>query len=478
MALQDSSFYFHDALLKLRYLSAHKNGVERGVRNSYLKSVRRSLKKLRKWAKFAPANCSPKISLLQAETARLRGDVETATAKYSEAAAGARDGLFLHEEALAHELAGAFYLENGHTVPGEAHIRRAAELYGECKASAELAGLEERYPETVSSRRFSEKRENRSSQETESCQSSASKMDVLIRTAEWLSEELPVKQPVARLIEVLSEASGAQQVLLYIGNEQDLSLAAAACTHRENEGRPEALVYYVGRTRQTVTAESVDWSDLVDACGYLRRIKPRSAICVPLISCEDLIGVVYLENRMTQGAFSDVDVDVLRLVAFQVAVALENAALREALHHQDATVESEESIRVSALEISERNRLVTLDESAADDLSEALDKLMVEKRIYRDNTLSLESLAAATGYPARSVSEVINIRFEKNFYRFVGDHRIEEVKRRLADPDECDSVLRISLDAGFSSKSSFNAFFKEYTGMTPSAFRKQNLQRR
>ncbi len=101
---------------------------------------------------------------------------------------------------------------------------------------------------------------------------------------------------------------------------------------------------------------------------------------------------------------------------------------------------------------------------------------MESERIYRTEDLSLASLAAAVSEDGGRVSPeqlsgFINARFGQNFNRFVNGYRIQEACARLrAERDR--SVLSIALDAGFNSKSSFNAAFKQATGMSPQAYRR------
>jgi AraC-like DNA-binding protein len=67
------------------------------------------------------------------------------------------------------------------------------------------------------------------------------------------------------------------------------------------------------------------------------------------------------------------------------------------------------------------------------------------------------------------VSQVLSTRLGRNFYTFINEARIEEVKSALAATDR--SVLDLALEAGFQSKSTFNAAFRKSTGMTPREFR-------
>jgi AraC-like DNA-binding protein len=69
------------------------------------------------------------------------------------------------------------------------------------------------------------------------------------------------------------------------------------------------------------------------------------------------------------------------------------------------------------------------------------------------------------------LSQAINSGRKKNFYKFINEFRIEEVKDRLSDSAYAHySILGIALECGFNSKTSFNRIFKEETGLTPTEF--------
>lgn len=102
-----------------------------------------------------------------------------------------------------------------------------------------------------------------------------------------------------------------------------------------------------------------------------------------------------------------------------------------------------------------------------------LKKLMVTEKLYRDPQLNMDTLAQKTNLSNGYLSKIINQKEGKNFYDFVNTFRIKEVKAHLILPEYNHySILGIGLEAGFKSKSTFNAVFKKMTGMTPSAYKK------
>lgn len=106
---------------------------------------------------------------------------------------------------------------------------------------------------------------------------------------------------------------------------------------------------------------------------------------------------------------------------------------------------------------------------------EYLEKLtffITKEKPYLNSELTISELAESAKIPRYYITEILKTELNKNFFTLIQDYRIKEVKNKLKDPSlKSESVLQIALESGFSSKSSFNALFKQYTGMTPSQFR-------
>jgi AraC-like DNA-binding protein len=99
---------------------------------------------------------------------------------------------------------------------------------------------------------------------------------------------------------------------------------------------------------------------------------------------------------------------------------------------------------------------------------------MEQEKPYLDAELTIQDLSAKINISKHHLTQILNNHLGKNFFTFVNEYRIDEVKRKLADPafDHL-TILGIAFDCGFNSKSSFNNIFKQYTGYTPSEYKKQ-----
>jgi AraC-like DNA-binding protein len=80
-------------------------------------------------------------------------------------------------------------------------------------------------------------------------------------------------------------------------------------------------------------------------------------------------------------------------------------------------------------------------------------------------------VADKMGISVNHLSQVINQKSGKNFFKFINEYRVEAAKKMLGNnAHQKFTILAIAYDCGFNSKSSFNTIFKEFTGYTPSEF--------
>jgi AraC-like DNA-binding protein len=133
------------------------------------------------------------------------------------------------------------------------------------------------------------------------------------------------------------------------------------------------------------------------------------------------------------------------------------------------TVVSDISVSTDALRRPNRSALTP---RMAKQLTDKLLAAMENERPYRNENLTLADLATQLGTSPHRLSEVLNGSLNATFYDFVNGYRVREVQARLVGPEGAQrTYLALALDAGFASKSTFNAVFKKHTGMTPSEFR-------
>lgn len=101
-----------------------------------------------------------------------------------------------------------------------------------------------------------------------------------------------------------------------------------------------------------------------------------------------------------------------------------------------------------------------------------IEKLMNLEKPFTDPNLTLKKLADQTGLKPKELSGLINTAYQKNFYSFVNEYRLDEVKKLLVDKSyDHLTIVAIAEQAGFNSKSTFNSLFKKEVGMTPKEYK-------
>ncbi|MFK7934711.1 MAG: helix-turn-helix domain-containing protein, partial [Saprospiraceae bacterium] len=102
-----------------------------------------------------------------------------------------------------------------------------------------------------------------------------------------------------------------------------------------------------------------------------------------------------------------------------------------------------------------------------------LEKLLVEQEVFTRKELKVADLAIMVDLNEKELSNHIHETYQQSFADFINTYRVEKVKALLlADAHEKYTLVALAEQAGFRSKSTFNAVFKKLVGMTPTQYKK------
>ncbi len=101
---------------------------------------------------------------------------------------------------------------------------------------------------------------------------------------------------------------------------------------------PESVLQYVVRTNESVILDDAATQNLFSVDPYIRQHQARSILCLPLINQSHLTGVLYLENNLAQRVFVSSGIAVLKLLASQAAISLQNSCLYGDLQEREAKI--------------------------------------------------------------------------------------------------------------------------------------------
>lgn len=114
-----------------------------------------------------------------------------------------------------------------------------------------------------------------------------------------------------------------------------------------------------------------------------------------------------------------------------------------------------------------------LPKATLDACQQQLDRLMLEELLFLDSSLSLVSLAARLEIPHHHLTQVLNVGMGTSFYRYLAKFRVDYVCKLIGEFGMNIKLEVLSARSGFNSKTSFNRYFKEFRGVTPSQYREQ-----
>jgi Signal transduction histidine kinase regulating C4-dicarboxylate transport system len=347
----------------------------------YQQVVQKNREQLQVWADNSPENCLSKLLLLEAEMARVAEEKWQAAELYDRAIQLAKENQFLNEEALAHELAAKFYLDWGKEKVAAGYMQEAYYCYARWGAKAKTDDLEKRYPhllrpilqetaqpltvfETLSTLTNTTSSIPSSSQQITSSTSINHALDFssLLQISQVISSTIDLDELVQILAQTMLQNSGAERCVLMLYQDQQWQVRAMATWEHislqtepleNNPTVPVKLIQYVKNTLATVAIDHLK-TDLPVIDDYLEYHQPESLLGLPILNQGNLVGILYLENRITSGVFSRDRLLVLNFLSSQAAIALENARLYHQVQQtlnelQQAQMQMIQSEKMSAL---------------------------------------------------------------------------------------------------------------------------------
>ncbi|QOG23706.1 AAA family ATPase [Bradyrhizobium sp. SEMIA] len=290
-------------------------------------------RQLEVWATACPENFEDRAALVGAEIARIEGRQFDAMNLYEKAIRSALTNAFVHNEALANELAARFYTACGFEQIAHLYLRNARDCYLRWGANGKVRQLDAMYPRL--------RMEEPAPAPTSTIAASVEQLDLatVIKVSQAISGEIVLEKLLEMLMHTALEQAGAERGLLTFLRGAEQRIAAKAMTdgnfvtvHLCDEDvastvLPQSVLQYVLRTRQSVILDDASSHHLFYADPYIVESHLRSILCLPLINQGKLAGILYLENNLTPGAFTPDRVALLTVLASQAAISLENSRL-------------------------------------------------------------------------------------------------------------------------------------------------------
>ncbi|KKM09409.1 hypothetical protein SY88_18810 [Clostridiales bacterium PH28_bin88] len=346
-------------------------------------------RRLERWARHCPANFEHKHLLVAAELARIARQDKKAALLYERAVRSAQENGYPQIAAVACERAAGFYREQGLDVPAREYLRAARDGYRAWGAAAKVEQLLSLYPWLAGEEEKREEAPAGKYGEAGRNLSEAVDMRAVYRAAQVLSGTIVLDELLLKMMEVVMQNAGADRGAFLMYREGQLYIEAMAGTGPGGIGvdvLPSLPLELSGLLPRSIVSQAVVGGETIVLDNAARDARfgsdpgvagrePLSVLCLPVVRQGRPVGVLYLENSVTAGCFHPGRVEALQLLAAQIAIAVENAALYRSLQQMNATLE--EKVR-------ERT------ESLARLQKETLDALLEKSRLEERNRIARE----------------------------------------------------------------------------------------
>ncbi|MGE0812773.1 MAG: sigma 54-interacting transcriptional regulator [Vicinamibacterales bacterium] len=319
--------------------------------------VRRARRRLARLAESCPENYRCFELVLAGELARLEGRDLDAVQAFDDAAAYARTTGNLQMDALAHERLGRLWLATGRGAQGQDAMASAHDAYRRWGARAKLRHLEARHPFL----RGSAPADRAPALVTAPRQPAGpAGLDAgfVVRLAQAIAGEVAETGVLARLLAVVVQSAGAERGRYLTERAGSLVVRARADAAGVALGPPEpgeledplasAVVRYCRRTGEDVRLDRAVADDRFALEAVASGAPDRAVLCVRVTRQDRLLGLLCLDHGLS-GAFAQDRLELVRLLASQAAVALDNARLYDEMRAEVARRSEAESAARAAL---------------------------------------------------------------------------------------------------------------------------------
>ncbi len=338
------------------HLAAIYNQQDKITQEEIRKLIAEYLSFLEAAAASCEQNYLAPFSLLRAEQARIEGseDLESIMNHYELAITTANGHGLLQYEAVATEWYGEFWMARGQSRIAKAYLQQAMFLYRTWGSPLLARNIEQRHHHLLSARdafhyHASEDEKPLQDDDRSTCKILQKELDLrsIMKASVNISKEYRLEKSLASMIDTLVENAGAEFGYLFLpdktsgrlflqaeGNYKTKETHVLQNLPLEEMEVPHGLIQLVAKTKRDVLIDDFAQSEFAGQHGDAGDSPHRSVLCRSILKQKELIGVLFLENRLFRGAFSKKNVVALDILSTQAAISLENAFLYENLEQK------------------------------------------------------------------------------------------------------------------------------------------------
>ncbi|MDJ0597268.1 MAG: AAA family ATPase [Crocosphaera sp.] len=399
----------------LTYLAIYDKKSKKEQLN-IINEVNQHQTKMKLLATHNPEHYLGKFYLIEAELYRVLDDDQNARESYDKAIVAFEKTNYIHEQAIAYELAAKFYLNKGHNHIAYYYLQDAHYYYKIWGAIAKVKALEETYPQLVAKSSYVPKKLK--TKTTGKTLVKVLDVNSILKASQVISGEIILKNLIEKLMKTIIENAGAQRGFLLLENNKNWFIEAEGNIDQESVTILQSIplnsseqincdiklsipiINYVAHTQESIVLNNATQKGKFTQTSYIIRNQPKSILCTPILNQGKLNGIIYLENNLTTDAFTPERVEIVKILSSSAAISIENSRLYEQLEDYSKTLEKKVQLRTQELQNKNQQLNLTLAQ-----LKATQNQIIAQEK--------LASLGALTAGIAHEIKNPLN--FVNNF---------------------------------------------------------------
>ncbi len=307
------------------------------------------LAKMTLWANHNPENYGHLAMMMNGQYAALNGDITTALQQFECAIDAAGNRGYIRDQAKAHEMAASICTGAGLIIAAKAHMDAARALFDRWGAQGKVSQMGGAIPTSQSKHGDSGTTQD------------AMNLEAVMSAARAISGEVSQEKLLQRSMLILLQNTGAQRGVFLNHDEDGYRIETDYDAQTGDKITPQnaliaspldlplSLINYVYQTKTAVCLDHAVQDPRFGQDPFFKTRATKSALCLPIQRADSVVGIVYLENNLTPGAFVTDHLGIAEMLAAQTAISMENAQLYEGLEREIADRTQELSAKSEAL---------------------------------------------------------------------------------------------------------------------------------
>lgn len=333
--LAHSDFYYYKALILIDYIESHYLKNNEAIFNEivYCSEVLKNLKHSNS------NNFSHKYHLVMAKLSKLQSNVSQSLHHFDKALDFLSKNHFVHDLAITNEQLAKFFISIDNKQLARQYIQKAITEYNAWGATLKVILLSEQYSDYLDTQRNNPIKETQSFPNIDDYWSAT-------KISHDISNEDNLKKYVSKISALLLKTTNSRKISLITSEKNNLliefemdmfntaSSSKTPIPFSEWRNGPHAVVQYVKLSHTVVVINSKQFDPRFESDSYISRKQYSQILCLPIVSSNKIIGILYLENNLSENIFTSSSIRFVELLASQIFNAIESVRLYREMQNE------------------------------------------------------------------------------------------------------------------------------------------------